>query len=258
MTSNQQQTIELVARLRAVSEWSVGEVESEFGIRLLRDGKSTAKLKVYDAPAREGLFTRTTLNQPIFGGHLGWRILIRVNEAGDVRRSHLESIIPAGSKGGMPPLPTPGSKGPAPFRFWQRVPHPLGECSFSFVGREDNIERLDGITLHRPHPGNDPAYFDASCFRAYATEEASANGYAIERISSRTEAVVVPKLALSGRTLSLEYVAAESMVGEPLARDLLRKLLIEGRLARKLAGQYDTIAFTSVELGSTVTERADR
>ena len=258
MTSNPQQTIELVARLRAVPEWSVGEIESTFGIELLRDGKSTAKLKRYHSARHGSLFALTTLDQPILGGHLPWRVLIDVNESGDVRRGHLASIIPAGSKGGMNPLPAPGSKGPAPFRFWLRVPHPLGECSFSFLRSEDDVERLDGITLLRPHPGNDPSSFDASCFRAYTTDEPGENGYALERASTHTDAVLVPKLALTGRTVSLDYVAAEIMVGEPLARDLIRKLLIEGLLAPKLAGHYDTIAFTSVELGSTVTERASR
>lgn len=241
-----------------MSEWSVGEVESALSVQLVRDQKSTAKLKAYDAPSREGLFTRTTLDQPIFGGHLGWRILIRINEVGDVRRAQLGEIIPAGSTGGVNPPPTPGSKGPAPHRFWLRVRHPLGECSFSFLRREDEIERLDGFTLHRPHPGSDPSYFAASCFRAYATAEGSANSYVIERTSTQVDAVIVPKLALDGRSLALDYIASEIMVGEPLARELIGQLLIEGLLAPKFAGQYDTVAFTSVELGSTVVERAAR
>lgn len=169
----------------------------------------------------------------------------------------LEPPSPVPSSGAYHPPPTPGSAGPAPLRTSARVNHARGCDSFTFVRRDDGVDRLEALVLERPHPGNYPSQFDAGCFRAYATADGTA-GYALERISTQSNAVVLPKHALNGRTLSLDYIASELMIGEPLARNLIRQLLVEGLLAPKLAGQCDTIAFTSIELGSTVTERVKR
>jgi hypothetical protein len=252
--SNAQDVIELVNTLRQIPEWSLVAVNQALAVQLLRDKKATAKIKRYLGELNRGGLEKVTLTLPIFGGHLGWRVHVKVDPESHILRSDLGDLISPHAKGGVNPAPAPGNKGPAIHSHWWNAPHAQGDATFSFEQCDSSDYYLVSVILDRPHPGNDPDHYDSARFRAYASERGGAMSYVIERTATRTEAVEVPHAKLAQRKLSVSYAAVEPMIGEPLARKLIRQLLIDGLLRSELDGKLDSIAYTALELDTTTTE----
>jgi hypothetical protein len=84
--------------------------------------------------------------------------------------------------------------------------------------------------------------------------EGDARSFAIERRSTREDAVVVNAVELAGRTAKVSFVVKELMILEPLARKLIRELLLGKLLKDELAGKYDHVSYFATELETTTVE----
>jgi hypothetical protein len=251
-----QEVVDLVATLRRIPEWSPGAVCKALEVKLTRELGTPAKVKRYHGAIDRGVLRTVRLTVPVFGGHLGWGVLVKVDWNGQVAQKDLGSLIPEGSKGSVMPAPTPGSKGPLRSSYSLRVPDAAGDAGFAFESLDRSPNYLVTVGLERPHPGNDDARQDARCFRSYAVHEGDARSYAIERRSNHEDAVVVSAVELKGRTAKVFFAVKELMILEPFARKLIRELLLGELLKDELAGKYDQVSYFATELETTTVEPA--
>lgn len=247
--------IDLVNRFLAEPAWSRPFVEQVLNQALQRDPKAAERSKIYGRQG-PGLITKVWLNQPVFSHPSSAAVRLNVDWERHVDWADLRAIVPHGSEVRTDPLPTPGSAGPAVWPFTEVVRDARGTVLLSFERRDKSRPFLYFVGLERPPQPDNPAEYDPSCFRAYVVREGDAQTYEIERRSTQTTAVNVSSLALRDGALHVSFVAAEPKVGEPLARKLIRELIVGDLLASELARKYTRIEYLATELGSQTSEPA--
>ena len=255
LMSNAKQIIDLVTTLLEAKAWEPHAVGALVGFELSRDKRAPANLKRYRGSG-PGLIRRADVLPQTFGTPGGPALRLEVDWDGAVTRDELGVLIPRNAKQKRNPPPPPGSQGPMRHSFGCDVPDPRANGVYSFESRDKSPDYLYWIGLRRPAVPETPSDFAAECFRAYAMHEGDAHSYAIERRSTHEDAVVVSAVELAGRTAKVSFVVKELMILEPLARKLIRELLLGELLKDELAGKYDQVSYFATELETTTVEPA--
>jgi len=253
--SNAKQIIHLVTTLLEANVWEPHAVGALVGFELSRDKRAPANLKRYRGSG-QGLIRRADVLPQMFGTPGGPALRFDIDWNGAVTPDELRVLVPRNAKQKVHSLPSPGSQGPMRHSYGCDVPDPRANGVYSFESRDKSPDYLYWIGLRRPAVPETPSDFATECFRAYAVQEGDARSYAIERRSTHEEAVVVSTVELAGRTAEVSFIVKELMILEPLARKLIRELLLGELLKDELAGKYDQVSYIATELETTTVEPA--
>jgi len=129
-----------------------------------------------------------------------------------------------------------------------------GNVGLAFESRDKSKPFLFAINIKRELPPGDPQVWSRHAFRPYIVQPDDTTTYAIDWLASGKAAVAVTDLRLADRHLSLAFVAVEPKVGDILARELIRDLLLGGLLRDELHGSYDDVTYLALETNSSITE----
>jgi len=222
-------------------------------VPLHRDKKAPEHLKMYHGQG-VGLFRHVKLLLQTFGARVAPLLSVTCDWDAQVTRSALGALIPSNARRELNLPPSPGSQGPRRVFTTVWAEHADVRVGYGFESRNNGPEYLGRIAFQRPRSPLEPADFEPDRFRAYRVTQAS-DPYAIERISTRKDAILISNLGVTERKLSVSFIAVESFIAEPLARTLIERLLLGELLADDLKGRYDVVEYVASELGSTTTVR---
>ena len=254
--SSVQRIVDLIQGLRSTPEWTAHSVAPLLKMNLLRDPKAPANAKVYLAAGDE-LFSSAKFWQPLFGISKGAVLQLEVHWTQQISEAALSAVIPAGAPRRMHPLPAPGSKGPARVGFSVSALNPNANVGLAFESRDGSKPYLIGISMKRELPPWVPRDWAPEAFRCYAVQPDHVTSFAIDRRETGAAAVTIDDLRLVRREVTLSFVAVEPRIGEILARDLIRTLLLGELLREQLQGKYDRVTYRASELDAIVTEPAN-
>lgn len=243
-----QQVIHVIEVLVAEQLWSPTVVGSTTQVTLPRHKEVSELTKMYLGTGG-GLFRQVKLLVQTFEGRTAPSIYVSCDWEAHVTRADLSELIPSNTIRKLNPPPTPGSKGPLRVATTLSVQRQDTNMSFGFESRDKSPDYLRAFSLERPRATLAPADFLPECFRAYQVNTED-EPYAIERRSTRQDAVLVSDLKLAERNVQLSFKTVEAPVSEPLARKLIDQLLLGELLKEKLAGKYDSVDYLATELGS--------
>jgi len=246
--SPSQQAIDAVNTLLTAPTWSPSDVGALLQVKLERFKQAPSSTKQF-VGSGTGLFEKVRLLMQTFGGSAKPAIYVRCDWGAQVTRADLGALIPSQAVPVVLPPPV-GGQGPPRISSVFSVDFPGARVGFGVEARGKIGPFLHTLSFERPLLALAPADFEVGSFQAYRVSQAE-HAYAIERRSSRRDAVLVRSLSVSARVVHVAFTVVESFITEPLAITLINRLLVQGLLKDELLGKHDAVELFAEELETT-------
>jgi hypothetical protein len=246
--SDVDEVIRTVDSVRGIATWDPSALSAALGVAVRRATGQDRNEKLYEGPILKGPFTRVRMERPVQSGPGRWSVWLGISENINIRIVDLKSRLPNVKFTPQPP-PTPGYKGPPVWVTSGVTTYP--ECTAVFTLKavgDVSTERLVRVVLWRPPALEAPDHYAPQHFRAYRVSEGSAEHFVIERASTHSQVLQVTKLALSERTLHVDFVIDDIALGDDAAQVLIKSLLLEGMLKDRFAGKVDQVLYADTEI----------
>jgi hypothetical protein len=241
--------------LSAMPTWSVASLFQKYAWHLERSSVQLRGVKVYRGQVADPTFDEVTLAQPVYGGKGGWGLGLRLQKDASVSLKQLTPALPKKFLARTNP-PALGAKGPPVTRSshtWQIAGGQLLMQLERVDGAPDEIVR--SIHFKRDQPLDPPSYDQLDQYRAVECNDEHGHSYLIEESTSLEEKVRVEAISLRERMLKLSYTCIDPLVGDLLARRLIRHALLGQLMLHELEGKVDRIEYTDLESKHSVIKR---
>ncbi|MEP7048896.1 MAG: hypothetical protein ABJB12_01025 [Pseudomonadota bacterium] len=253
--SNADHLHQVCMSLLALPTWTRKALSDNFGWQLDFDGRPPSATKKYRGKVVDPCFDLVTLRQPIYGGKLGWALGLHVQPTVAIPFTELVPPLPARFAAGVHP-PAMGGVGPtttATWRTWEAVG---GRMTMQFERAfHSTVELVKGISLGRDRAADPPNFDQTDRYRALACNEEQSRFYVIEERTSPAEKIRVDAVSMRERVLKVSYTCTDPLIGDVLARKLVRHVLLGQLMRQDLEGKVDRIEYTDLESKQSVSKR---